>query len=91
MTFKGFEKENGEIVSSAYVDGYWFGDRLLEGVFFKITVDEKGKLKSEVREDCAKYFARLNKKLWLKEAVEFSKTNDIFYGEGDEELILLTE
>ena len=67
-----------------YVDGYSFGDRLLEGVIFKIYVDQKGKLRAQVHPDSAKYFSKLNTKKWLKEAVEFAKCNDLFQSDPEE-------
>jgi len=62
-------------VESALVDGYYFGDRLLEDVFFKITV-ESSKLKSELSDEYDNYMKGLNKVKWLKEAVRHAQNDD---------------
>lgn len=67
-----------------WVNGYNFGDRLLEDVGFKITTDENGHLKAEVHPDAANYFAKLNTKKWIDEAIEFARVNDLFQSDWDE-------
>jgi hypothetical protein len=56
---------NEREVKKAYVDGYDFGDRMLEDVIFEITI-VKGKIKAQVTPDSADYFSDLNEKKWLK-------------------------
>ena len=77
--FKGFSYEDGRIVPTAYADGYWFGDQLLEGVAFKITVQEGGSLKAEMVESGGAYEKKLNKEYWESIAVEYASRLDIFY------------
>lgn len=90
--YKGFLKEDEvTIVDTAYIDGYHFGDRLLEGVMFRVTVKD-GDLSVEVIEQCKKYFSRLNQEMWLGAALAYAKDNDIFYETpkgGGEDLILV--
>lgn len=50
----------------AYIEGYAFGDRLLEGVWFKVTIDDQQRFHVEVDPDSEPYFDGLNKKKkWL--------------------------
>ena len=71
-----------------WVDGYAFGDRLLDGVMFKITI-QNGKLVAEVDKRAQYYFAQLNQDMWLKAAAEFAYQQDIFYtNSGDGDVIL---
>lgn len=79
-----FATEDGEKSKSAKVDGYQFGDRLLEGVMFIITVQDDGTLKAEVEEDAKVYMADLNEKKWLKAALQEAEDTDIFYGANNE-------
>lgn len=72
LKYRGFEKEDGTILKVAYFDGYAFGDRLLEGVMFKATVT-KGKLSVEPCPDAERYLKDLNRKKWLKEALQYAK------------------
>ncbi len=67
--------ECGEI-DHILVDGYEFGDTLLEGVMFEIR-HNNGKFNAVVQEESKQYFDGLNKKKWLKEAERFSDNNDI--------------
>jgi hypothetical protein len=63
-------------IDHVLMDGYGFGDRLLEGVMFEVRVGKKG-LQVRVQDDCSDYFSGLNKKKWLKEAAEYAKDNDV--------------
>jgi len=66
----------GEI-GHVLVDGYGFGDRLLEGVMFKVR-DVNGKPKVDgVTEDSQEYFNGLNAKKWIKECEKYCKELDI--------------
>jgi hypothetical protein len=52
----------------AYLDGYIFGDILLEDVLFEVRI-QKGHLKTKgVTPDSQSYFESLNKAKWVKEA-----------------------
>ena len=90
--FKGFDYEDGRIVKVAYFSGYPFGDRLLEGVMFKATIQDDGSMKVEVTPESADYLRGLNAKKWLKEALEYAQGNDLFSEKPDgsgEDLVLL--
>jgi hypothetical protein len=75
--FKGFSYEDGRIVSTAYFDGYNFGDRLLEGVSFKAEVAD-GKMAVSFTNPNGKYEKGLNQSYWLEKAQEFAANHDIF-------------
>lgn len=50
------------------IDGYDFGERLLEGVYFDIEVDTLESLQVtsvKVAPDAVSYFKQLNQELWL--------------------------
>lgn len=81
--FKGFDYEDGRIVKEAYFNGYNFGDRLLEGVIFKATIQNDGTMKVEVTPASADYLRGLNAKKWLKEALEYAQGNDLFSEKPD--------
>lgn len=70
--------EKGEI-PFAFIDGYSFGDRLLEGAMFKITITKDNKFKAETLPKDKDYLDGLNMKKWMKAALEYVKDNDIFF------------
>lgn len=74
---KTFMSENGPL-DSAVIDGYSFGDRLLEDTHFIIKINKNGKFRAETHPDSKRYMGDLNEKKWLKEAEIFSEQNDIF-------------
>ena len=75
----------------AMIDGYNFGDRLLEGVMFIISIGEDGFLSAKTHSDDKKYMSRLNEAVWLEKAVEYSEMHDFFEGlDGVDELGLIT-
>ncbi len=63
------------VVPCGLLNGYWFGDTLLEGVYFEVR-SEAGKLTILPAPDAKEYFATLNQKLWLKAAREFLASTD---------------
>lgn len=91
MTFKGFEKENGEVVEHAFLDGRLFGDRILEGVIFHVSICPKGQLHVRITEKHRSYFHQFNTKELLEDALAFAIQNDIFQEteEGGEDIYLL--
>lgn len=92
MKYSHFENTTTNAqVKSAKVDGYHFGDRLLEGVMFIITVQEDGTLKAETDVEAKEYMDDLNEAKWLKEAVKYAEQNDIFYGMNTKENFVLIE
>jgi predicted RNA-binding Zn-ribbon protein involved in translation (DUF1610 family) len=61
----------GAVSDHLLVNGYAFGDRLLEGVQFVVTVGPSGAVAVANRAEDAKYMAGLNAKKWLKAAREY--------------------
>lgn len=61
------------------MDGYSFGDRILEGVMFKVFYDIVGDLCVDTVEswDENGYLAGLNKEYWLEMVLSYAKNNDI--------------
>lgn len=62
----------------AYINGYDFGDTLLEGVLFRIEIDNNKFTCNQVDLEAFDYFQQLNQKKWFKEAVKYANQNDIF-------------
>lgn len=98
MTFKLMDtNEDGEPtheVKEAYLDGYAFGDRLLEGVWFGFRVTPDGKnIEAFLPPDSAEYMERLNSKFWLERAREYALDLKCFYLLPDEveETVILFE
>ena len=60
-------------IDCVYVDGYHFGDRLLEGVDFKITLNDDGTYNAELEEALGRYF---NEEKILKDCIEFVEQTD---------------
>jgi len=59
------------------VDGYGFGDRVLEGVLFEIRFAKGAKkYKATVESSAKEYFSTLNEKMWLKRAEEYVQGTD---------------
>jgi len=59
------------------VDGYPFGDRLLEGVMFKVE-DKNGKPHPiGVVKEAEKYFSDFNEKKWLRACEDFCRSEDL--------------
>lgn len=66
------ENDNRISIDKAFVDGYNFGDRLLEGVIFQISLTEdKNDIIVKCGDDYLQYFESLNTKKWLKEAKKY--------------------
>jgi hypothetical protein len=76
-----FEDEDGKKFMEAYIDGYHFGETLLEGVIFRAFI-KGNKLKVELakKEDIG-YFNTLNTKMWLKAALECANEEDDIFAE----------
>lgn len=73
-----FRTEDKDGVEYAYINGYDFGDRLLEGVLFKIIIENNEFKAVDVEPGAKEYFSQLNQKKWLKEATDFAKQLDVF-------------
>lgn len=57
-------------VDHAWIDGYPIGDRMLEGLWFKITITTDNKFQAEVDSGSAEYFSTLNERKWLNEVLD---------------------
>lgn len=67
-----------ETKEPVYVNGYDFGDRLLEDVYFEIKiVNNKAKCVG-VREEDKDYMSDLNEKKWIKAATDYANDTDLF-------------
>lgn len=62
-------------VDTVLVSGYHFGDRLLEGVVFRVK-NVKGKPKVVEVTEGKEYFESLNKKKWIKACEDYCKQLD---------------
>lgn len=98
MTYRFVEiDEDGnhiQVVKEAYLDGYAFGDRLLEGVWFGFRATPDGKdIEAFLPPASAKYMERLNSEFWLGRAVEYAFMTDCFYTDPEdvEETVILFE
>jgi hypothetical protein len=60
------------------MDGYSFGDRLLERVMFEVRKNNNTDFQVNIDKESEDYFNTLNKKKWLKEAKDYASKNDIF-------------
>ena len=85
---KCFDYEDGRTTQTAYLNGYHFGDRLLEGVMFKCFLDSEGYLIVSTADNSTDYVKGLNEKYWLAECLHTAETYDIFCddesGSGEE-------
>ena len=63
-------------IEYALLDGYLVGDRLLEGVKFKVSIKSGKVIAQPAASDDAEYMRRMNKRRWLKEAAEFAANSD---------------
>jgi len=59
------------------IDGYLFGDRLLEGVMFKISLSENGRTCIGVDSESEVYMKQLNWKYWKKQCEDFCTEYDL--------------
>jgi len=64
-------------VEYVLLNGYAFGDRLLEDVMFQVRVDDKKQYMVCIDPDSANYFAQFNEKSWLMKAHEYMKGADL--------------
>lgn len=60
-----------------YVDGYSFGDRLMEGILFKVKVVDNKPECIGVSEDDEPYMTQFNWEHWKKRCEEFCEDLDI--------------
>lgn len=95
------DTSNNTIVSNDTViaiDGYEFGDRLLEGVKFKARLSEDGKELTVFGTSDNNYMEGLNSSMWMKSAlklfVQIAGEGEFVFSDADDQksdLILATE
>ena len=82
MEYKFHCEGCGHKSNTCHVDGYDFGDTLLEGVKFIVEWVFGGRPKAVgVVESAKKYFSKLAQKKWLKACEEFCADTDHVYCE----------
>lgn len=64
------------------INGYDFGDRILEDVMFEVTFKDTEIISIKVEEDSESYFETLNTKMYLKSAKKYAQ--HYLDGLGDE-------
>lgn len=68
--WKHFKDADGNTYSKITVNGYEYGDRLLEDVLFNIEIDNDGYLSIQVQDSDKDYFSELNEEHWYKLIIE---------------------
>jgi hypothetical protein len=78
MKMNGFVCDKCGKIDYILIDGYGFGERILEGVKFRV-FKKNGKFSVESVENWKKdgYLKQLNEKHWMKEAKAFIQDLDI--------------
>lgn len=82
MKFKHFSFHDGRTTNVAYMNGYSFGDRMLEGIAFKVEI-VNGDLVVNFAEPNGIYEQTLDQKYWLEQAQRYAEDEDIFYDKPD--------
>lgn len=83
----GYSKNGKEIELigvSPQIDGYQFGERLMEGVMFNINIDENGSdFSCTVEKSAQHYFKQFNKDYWYDMCKNSIKSDLERYGMSD--------
>jgi len=91
MTALYFESEDGTKFDTAIFDGYPVGNRILEGVWFIVKIED-GKLHPTIHPDDAQYFSTLYEKYWLDKVTDYVQDYDVFiHLETKEDVYLVTD
>ena len=92
MTALYFETEDGTQLKTAIFDGYFVGDRILEGVHFIVTIKEDGTLDAVIHPSDKCYFETLNTKYWMDKVIDYIQDYDVFeHPENGEDVCLVTD
>ena len=77
---KRLDDEDGNLYKVAYFNGYNFGDKVLEGVYFEVRCLEDGRIEVSPVDEWSEdpYLSWLSEKTWMKRALEFAEENDMF-------------
>jgi hypothetical protein len=82
--FQAFSNESGKKLTTAYMDGYAFGDRLLEGVMFQVSIRKDGTLTvAPARAQDKEHLEGLNAGKWLRVALDFAHGSALFSEEPE--------
>jgi hypothetical protein len=73
--WKHFTDADGNTYKTALADGYQYGDRMLEDVYFEITIEDSGELNIKVEDSAKDYFSQLNEEYWLSSILEGVEKN----------------
>jgi hypothetical protein len=90
----GLKEKGGNVsienTNQAKIEGYDFGDRLLEGIKFIVTIEDDTSLSVKVDPRAEGYFGQLNEELWLDKALKHALRHDVFESmEGSEDIGLI--
>ena len=72
------DDESVEQIDELYLDGYSFGDRMLEGLSVKFTLNQEGKL-----EATADWPKGMDPEYWSQKAIDFAMEYDCFSTDAD--------
>ena len=73
-----FDCEKCGRIEMALLNGYYVGDRLLEGVLFECQQNDDGTFNIQITEDSKEYFSQFNQQMWLTRMVEYAQNIDFF-------------
>ena len=72
------KKCNNKVLEYGLFDGYSVGDRLLEGVNFRVSFDNQNKTNVIINPESADYFSQFNAELWYEQVRDhIDNTGDI--------------
>ena len=92
--WKHFIDANGNTHKSATVNGYEYGDRLLEDVMFEITIQDSGELSIKVEDSAKDYFSQFNEEHWystILESIEQTREATVKVGKNSFDYVQLIE
>ena len=83
------------VTKEAAMDGYDMGGRILEGVEFKVSVQEDGSIEVVIADRAREHFETLNPMRWLKEVGEYiaavAAEGGFSFSDEFEDLMLMRE
>lgn len=69
-------------MKTALVNGYGFGDRLMEDVMYKLTITSDGEIKVSFDKETKDYMEQFNITYWTNACLKYVKQNDLFEFDG---------
>lgn len=88
--WKHFKTVDGNTTNKITVNGYNYGDTLLEDVLFDIEIKE-GELEIKVQNSSKEYFSQLNEEHWYSTILETFEEGEPIFTENGEEMVLILE